>query len=993
LKLLAGAALPFPQETAAVERVVYILSPEAGKLSCVVRLTKLMKWEAFSQADYSQLQTLFHARFSDYLRPEDRVILLSLIQLQRRPGHWPLLEGAAGRDVFDRMLETGRLFFCDGRHVRLQRNAPEPVVLSWERRPEGRWQPAVSLRSGLSAFSLNPPVYLDPQACTCGELLHAAPAALLAEWLGCSPMDETAVGAFCLRLAGRFPEITFPTPPCVRVEEARDERPVALLTVQERSLLSREEQQAKWVELRDRLRLRVRFRYGKGVVAWDAEQSTVSHGQAGNVVRVSRDRPEEGRMLEQLRSWGFTEDTDNTRSDLFNFDTANFRLTAPAAWREVLSGTFTSLDPVRWQVEWAKGLTVRVAGESDVYGQAEGVGEQDYALEAGVAVGGLRFPLLAPLHRALRAMARKRRLDEVEAWLRDGDFALAVDAVAAEGTPEARGVSLIALPSAALVRLTEHVHELFAARPLAADGRARLGKWRVAELLNAGVCRPSSHARANDLATLCARLATGIEVHARAAPAELRAELRLYQQRGLGWLHALNAVSSGGILADDMGLGKTVQLIAHLLELKRAGSLSRGALIVAPTSVIDTWQAELERFAPSLTVGRYHGSERDAVWQKVDHHDVTLTTYSLLWRDIGRLGEQPWDLAVLDEAQYIKNAAARTAEAARSLKAERRLCLTGTPIENRLQDIWSLFEFILPGFLGDEVTFREQTARLAEDDGEAAFATVLRDRLRRRLSPFVLRRRKQEVLPDLPEKTEVVHSVAMTAVQAERYAAMRQAAREAVGVAVRDHGLAGARMCILTQLLRLRQVCCDPRLVGGETAGLARAEDSAKLNAFLELIGQLQSQGSRTLVFSQFTSMLVLLSEALRAQNREHLLLTGETRDRARVVEQFQSGECPLFLISLRAGGFGLNLTAADSVIHYDPWWNPAVEQQATDRSHRLGQTKPVFVYKLIVDDSIESKIQELQRTKLHLARDLLSEGDIAELKLDQNTLDYLLSE
>jgi SNF2 family DNA or RNA helicase len=507
------------------------------------------------------------------------------------------------------------------------------------------------------------------------------------------------------------------------------------------------------------------------------------------------------------------------------------------------------------------------------------------------------------------------------------------------------------------------------------------------------LCRPTAEARVNDLARLCARLGTGVEVHPRPAPVGLRAELRAYQQRGLGWLHVLGTVTAGGILADDMGLGKTVQLIAHLLELKSAGQLNRGALIVAPTSVIDTWAAELARFAPMLNVGRYHGSDRGAVWQKAERPDVTITTYSLLWRDIEPLAALSWDLAVLDEAQYIKNASARTAQAARRLNADRRLCLTGTPIENNLQDIWSLFEFTMPGFLGDEASFREQTARLSDDEGEAAFAAILRDRLRRRLAPFVLRRRKEEVLPDLPAKSEVVHAVAMTPAQADLYADVREEARQAVRDAVRDQGPGGARMCILTQLLRLRQVCCDPRLLERGDGPAASAADSAKLTAFLDLMAQLQAQGSRTLVFSQFTSMLALISDALRAEGRDHLILTGETEDRARLVERFQAGECPIFLISLRAGGVGLNLTAADSVIHYDPWWNPAVERQATDRSHRLGQTKPVFVYKLIVDDSIESKIQELQRTKLELARDLLSEGDIAHLTLDQSTIDYLLEE
>ena len=975
-----------------MERVVYIVAPDAAKLICRVRLTKLMKWEAFSDADYSHLPTLFQSRFTDYLRPEDRIILLSLIQLQKRPGELPLLDGEAGRDVFLRMLDTGRLFFSHGRHVRLQRGAAEPVELAWEERPDQRWQTEVKLRAGAQPFALNPSVYIDPQACTCGELAHAAPPGLLAQWLAAPPLDKDGAARFCLQLATRFPETPFPIPPCVQLDETANTRPVALLTIQERSLLSAPDKRASWVDLRDRLRLRVRFRYGLGSVAWDADENTVAYREADRVVRIARDRVEERRLLDQLLAWGFVEDTASASSDFFNFDCANFRLSVPGCWREILAQTFASLSPGRWQVEQAKGLAVQVAAEADLYGRAESVSEGDFTLDAGVTVGGQAFPILPALHQALRHMGRQRRLDDVQRWLREGDFALSVETAAPTDTG-ARVTSLIALPPAALLQLTEHVHELFDRRPFTPDGRAQLGRWRMAELINSGLCRPTAEARVNDLARLCARLGTGVEVHPRPAPVGLRAELRAYQQRGLGWLHVLGTVTAGGILADDMGLGKTVQLIAHLLELKSAGQLNRGALIVAPTSVIDTWAAELARFAPMLNVGRYHGSDRGAVWQKAERPDVTITTYSLLWRDIEPLAALSWDLAVLDEAQYIKNASARTAQAARRLNADRRLCLTGTPIENNLQDIWSLFEFTMPGFLGDEASFREQTARLSDDEGEAAFAAILRDRLRRRLAPFVLRRRKEEVLPDLPAKSEVVHAVAMTPAQADLYADVREEARQAVRDAVRDQGPGGARMCILTQLLRLRQVCCDPRLLERGDGPAASAADSAKLTAFLDLMAQLQAQGSRTLVFSQFTSMLALISDALRAEGRDHLILTGETEDRARLVERFQAGECPIFLISLRAGGVGLNLTAADSVIHYDPWWNPAVERQATDRSHRLGQTKPVFVYKLIVDDSIESKIQELQRTKLELARDLLSEGDIAHLTLDQSTIDYLLEE
>ena len=802
-------------------------------------------------------------------------------------------------------------------------------------------------------------------------------------------MDEAEVSRFCLRLAKRFPEAKFPTPPCVQLDEVATDRPVALLKIEQRALLSRRELDAKWVDLRDRLRLRLRFRYGEAVVAWDAPEATVSHRRDTTVVRITRDRTAEQHIVDQLATWGFAVEADQAELGFFNFDSSLFRIGKDHTWRAWLADVVPSLDTAYWQVDPGARLKLQRVEQADAYTEAHALNGTDFAVDIGVTLGGRRHPLLPTLHQALRSLGRRQHA-ELVAWLQTGDFALRIGATAAENVDI---IELASLPSALLLQLIEHVHEVFDARPFAPDGHTRLSQWRLAELVNAGLCQTGSDNRLAELSRLCERLGSGVEVRPRDAPPALKATLRPYQQHGLGWLHVLGTVSAGGILADDMGLGKTVQVIAHLLETKTAGGLAHGALIVAPTSVIDNWHDEFTRFAPSLTVGRHHGADRDQNWHRVADQDITLTTYSLLWRDITQLSSTRWDLVVLDEAQYIKNAAAKTAQASRSLNTERRLCLTGTPVENRLQDIWSLFEFLLPGFLGDETTFKQRIAKPLSDDPDDPFAEILRERLRRRLAPFVLRRRKEDVLPDLPAKTEVVHSVAMTPHQADLYAEMRREAREGIRQTVETHGIGGAQMQILTRLLRLRQICCDPRLLDADRDIPDRLHDSAKLTALLDLVADLRARGSRTLIFSQFTSMLDLIALALKEQGHEFLMLTGSSRNRAELVRSFQAGECPLFLISLRAGGFGLNLTAADSVIHYDPWWNPAVERQASDRSHRLGQTKPVFVYKLIVDDSIESKIQELQHRKLDLVRDLLNEGDVSQIVLDQGSIDYLLAD
>ena len=973
-----------------MDRVVYVLFPEENRLSCVPRLTKLMKWEAFSEADFSDPRLLFRSQYASYLSPEDRPIIMGLLQLQKREGEPPVLDGDYGHEVFNRMLATGRLFFIHGGHLRLKAGPPEAVALEWTEGADNRWRPQANLRPGAAAFGLNPPVYIDGQACVCGPLAHDAPAGLVAQWLVTPSMDDAEASRFCLRLAKRFPEANFPTPPCVQLSEVTADRPIALLTVEQRSLLDRRESRADWVDLRDRLRLRLRFRYGEGVVAWDATETTVSHRRDSTVVRTARDRTAEQHVVDQLAHWGFAVEADQAGTDFFNFDSTLFRISADHFWRAWLTDVAPSLDSAHWQIDFAPRLKLHRAEESDAYTDARAVNETDFAIEIGINIGGRRHPLLPPLHQALRGQGRHRNHAEIVEWLQTGDFALRIGAHTSD---DSSTTVLASLPGPLLLQLIEHVHEVFDARPFAQDGLARLSQWRVAELVAAGLCKTGSDDRLAELSRLCERLGAGIEVLPRDAPPTLNATLRPYQQHGLGWLHSLGTVDAGGILADDMGLGKTVQVIAHLLETKAAGALTHGALVVAPTSVIDNWQDEFARFAPSLTVGRHHGANRDQNWHRVVDQDITLTTYALLWRDITQLSSQRWDLVVLDEAQFIKNAAAKTAQASRSLNTVRRLCLTGTPVENRLQDIWSLFEFLLPGFLGDEATFKQRIAKPLTDDPEDPFAEILRERLRRRLAPFVLRRRKEDVLTDLPAKTEVVHAVTMAPRQADYYAEMRREARDGIRESVEANGLGGARMQILTRLLRLRQICCDPLLINTDGDAPDRLHDSAKLTALLDLVADLRSRGSRTLIFSQFTSMLDLIALALKAQGHEFLMLTGSSQNRAELVQRFQAGECPLFLISLRAGGFGLNLTAADSVIHYDPWWNPAVERQATDRSHRIGQTNPVFVYKLIVDDSIESKIQELQRSKLDLVRGLFSEGDVSQLELDQSSIDYLLAD
>ncbi|WP_445004444.1 DEAD/DEAH box helicase [Halomonas mongoliensis] len=464
------------------------------------------------------------------------------------------------------------------------------------------------------------------------------------------------------------------------------------------------------------------------------------------------------------------------------------------------------------------------------------------------------------------------------------------------------------------------------------------------------------------------------------APPGFAGELRDYQSRGIAWMRFLSELGTGGILADDMGLGKTVQVLAHVLDERARGTLMRPTLVVAPTSLVGNWCAEAERFAPELRVVALQGgrAQRERQFEEaLPEADLAVTTYALLIRDLERLREHNFGLLVLDEAQAIKNAASQTARAVRALNIGRAIAMTGTPLENHLGELWAQLDAVAPGALGSQQWFGQRFRTPIEKEGDVE----LRQRLSRRIAPLMMRRTKQQVLAELPEKTETRRDVTLSGAQRELYESLRLAQHQRVQQAVAERGLAGSGIVMLDALLKLRQVCCDPRLVKLESA--RKTQRSAKLEQLRELVPPLVEEGRRILIFSQFTEMLELISETLHHERISHTKLTGDTPGKTRTqrVALFQQGEIPVFLISLKAGGTGLNLTAADTVIHYDPWWNPAVEAQATGRAHRMGQQNPVFVYKLVCAGTVEERILDLQARKADLAASILEGG--AEQKRD----------
>ncbi len=443
--------------------------------------------------------------------------------------------------------------------------------------------------------------------------------------------------------------------------------------------------------------------------------------------------------------------------------------------------------------------------------------------------------------------------------------------------------------------------------------------------------------------------------------ASMERTLRPYQKEGVQWLYFLDRNGFNGILADEMGLGKTVQTLAWIQHRRQQASATRPALIVCPTSMVENWAEEIAQFVPDLQCLILTGAEREKKRERLAQTDIAITSYAILRRDLDAYVAQPFSLVALDEAQHIKNRSTQNAVAAKSLNADRKLVLTGTPVENSVSDLWSIMDFLMPGFLGSHEHFREKYERpVSRNDAEGELAQT---KLRRKLHPFLLRRLKSHVARDLPEKIHKIASCSLSADQRVVYEEILKNSRRKISDLVATHGFQRARMQILATLMRLRQACCHLDLL--KLPGLHPQYPSAKMELFFELLDEAMDGDHRVLVFSQFTTMLKILRDEIDARGLRHCYLDGATKNRMDVVRQFNGRpDIPVFLISLKAGGVGLNLTGADTVVHFDPWWNPAVEDQATDRAHRIGQKKTVYCLKLITKNTVEEKVLALQKKK-----------------------------
>ena len=945
------------------QRLLYCLAPahdegQTPVLAVSLRSVRLLKGGDFA-ANYAQpnVHDFAAERVPKYYRDSDVDILT---QLSRRSDRYAYRTRPQTAELLQRIVATGRAFWLDHRRPPLRWAEPREGRVEWRQASKRGVAPQL-LVPGTIALNAEPPVYVDEAGGTIGPVEPNLPPRLSSQLLSAPAIPRSQIAEVSRRLGQVLPESyhgLLPGPPAPAI--VIDEDPVPVLRLR-RGEVNSVSYYYSYKQETDRPIgvAHLSFRYGPIEVETSERLNRVEAFHAGQVHSVLRRPAKEKAARKRLADLSFVAAT-ATFPSLDHRHARDLTLKEPHAWFSFFKLQAPELQAQGFEIHVDDNFPYRLAASSgDFDAEFESSGIDWFELELGVEIDGERrdlAPILAEL-----VSSPGFTPDTIRQLAETGDhFYL----------PLADGRHL-ALAADRFLPLVLALHGLRLGGMFGdGSGRIKLSRADVVPLL--GLENEKFAFRGADNLRRLADLFRDRGLNEPPLPDGFRAKLRPYQTQGVAWLDLLRESGLGGVLADDMGLGKTVQILALLALEKARGHLTQPALVVAPTSLMTNWFNEAQKFAPDLRVLVLHGADRKQNFAAISEHDLVLTTYPLIARDREVLLSRDWHMAVLDEAQTVKNPAAATTRWLRDVKAQHRFCLTGTPMENHLGELWSIMSFANPGYLGDKAAFSRQwrvpIEKHADKERSAALA--------RRVKPFLLRRTKTEVATELPAKSEIVERIVLEGGQRDLYDSIRLSMSEKVRKAIAQRGLAKSHIIVLEALLRLRQACCDPALLKLDD-GVERP--SAKLDRLMEMVLELLSEGRKIIVFSQFTSMLDLVRDRFNAESICYSVLTGETRNRKGAIEGFQNGASDVFLISLKAGGVGLNLTAADTVIIFDPWWNPAVEEQAIDRAHRIGQDKAVFVYRLVASGTIEEKMDELKVRKRALADSLFDrEGKIA---------------
>ncbi len=952
-----------PQRNPFLDFIAYILKPDNEKHQFTLDflITKAKKNGGLSKGRKTTLNNIFYSySYSNYLQPEDHDITKLLTALNVSLRGAPLIEGATGYLALSKLLKTGRLFLQDLERDPLTTGPDRDLTFNWQTANNGDYQLAVEIDPPAILLLTDPPQYLDTALGMIGVVnTHRLSTGQLKNILAAPLIPADYADEFSYRLIIEHPGLPLPAPKKVDLIEADQLMPTPRLRLFGHQLSSR--QYSHFIE--------VKFTYGEWMLSAKAAENYGAVKTDQGLVRIKRDIETEQQAINRLTDLGFAvPDMDTGIAELLLFSPAQLSVMDSAArWGNFLQNMLPELEQEGWIIDIDDSFLLNFQTANNWEADISESQQDWFEMRFNIDVDGQSLPLLPLIMPVLENYDLDNLPDMLSIPLGEHNY--------------------LTLPSDKIKPFLNVLLELFSSSTLGKDGSLKLSRFNAATLAdleehNHGLFSINGGKALRELGQKLQNF-SGIEDVA--LPNNLQAELRPYQRQGLNWLQFLREYQFSGILADDMGLGKTIQTLAHLLLEKQSGRMSLPSLIIAPTSLMSNWRRETERFTPDLSLLILQGTERKQLFYKIRDYDLILTTYPLLTRDEETLLEHDYHYLILDEAQVVKNPLSKAAQLVRRIKSNHRLCLTGTPMENHLGELWTQFDFLMPGFLSDSATFKKRYRTPIEMYGDSQ----QRQRLSRRTAPFMLRRTKHDVATELPPKTEIIRSVPLYPKQAALYESIRLTMEKKVRDAIAQKGLSRSHITILDALLKLRQTCCDPRTLTLKEA--QKVQESAKLDLLMELLPEQLEEGRRILVFSQFTRMITLIEHELNALKIGYTKLTGQTRHRDEAIERFKSGEVDVFLISLKAGGVGLNLTEADTVIIYDPWWNPAAESQAADRAHRIGQDKPVFVYKLITENTVEEKIIAMQDKKRALAEGIYKGGEKEEsLKLTAEDLTAL---
>lgn len=941
--------------------LLYLLKPttEPGQLTVELLVTKRLKRGGLSKGRLVNVEQVVNNYYSPaYLQEADTDVIPLLEACPKKS--WsapPLFEGEIGFFAIKKMIETGRCHWRSNTVPALQLSDNRTFHIEWLREQEGNARLKYSVKGGGEPVTTTPALYVDENNNLMG-LLDGADYSLNQFKKLLSPVNVPAshLSRFSQKLMLTLPNVM---PPPEVVETVKIKQPP-----QPRIRLT-----AMPGLVQDTHRIELDFLYASHAIPALPFNEVESLMGEDAFIQIWRDHEKEQAAIERVTALGFHAMSDETGQKLiFLSMDINNPLNALLRWQDFMENTLPQLAEEGWSIERDEHFQLTFHHSDEWHAEVEGDSDW-FDLRFDIEVNGEKRPLLPLIIIALTNYDPQQLPERLTIPLENNEY--------------------LVVPSEKIRPILDILYELYDSESLNSDGSLRIARFdagRVDELEQQSNSE-SQWQGGEALRELGKKLNNFDGIQPAETPEGLKVELREYQQQGLNWLQFLREYQFGGILADDMGLGKTVQTLAHLLLEKEQGRMKAPCLVIAPTSLMSNWQRETANFAPALKVLILQGADRHQNFDNIEQYDLVLSTYPLLVRDEMILLKHTFHYLVLDEAQIIKNPKSKAAQVIRRIRCNHRLCLTGTPMENHLGELWALFDFLVPGLLGDSRQFKQLFRTPIEKNQDYQ----QQQRLGKRVAPFMLRRTKSEVASELPEKSEIIRSVSLESKQAALYESIRISMEKKVRDAIASKGLARSHITILDALLKLRQCCCDPQLLKLKQAQAVKS--SAKLDLLMTMLPEMVEEGRRILLFSSFTQMLSIIEQQLIKRNISYSKLTGQTRKRDEAIEYFKSGQADVFLISLKAGGVGLNLTEADTVIHYDPWWNPAAENQATDRAHRIGQEKAVFVYKLITENTLEEKILAMQAKKQALIDGVYKKGAGADqAKLNSDDLKALFA-